>query len=75
MNEKAEGILLAGLADDTRPVWEELSQDMVEMIYVECPSCGYHMGVDYTFMEQAHEGALDIECPACTQRGQVEAVE
>ena len=70
--DMSDSIALKG---DTRPIWKELSEDMVQMIYVECPNCGYHMGVDYTFMDQVHEGDLDIECPVCEMKGLVKGVE
>ena len=44
-------------------VWEELSEDIVQMIFIQCPKCQYHMGVDYTYLDQV--GPIDTTCPAC----------
>lgn len=52
--------------------WKEISVDSAELVVVECPGCGYHMGVDYTYLEQI--GPVDIVCPSCETTGTVEEI-
>ena len=59
--------------DPDKAKWEELHEDMVSMVYVECPSCGYHMGVDYSYLEQV--GPVETLCPACGTECYVEEIE
>ena len=41
---------------------ESLENDTVQLEVIEC-DCGYHMGVDATFLDQVKN--IVIECPSC----------
>ena len=41
---------------------ESVENDTVQLEVIEC-DCGYHMGIDATYLDQV--GDLHIECPAC----------
>jgi len=36
--------------------------DEVQLEVIEC-DCGYHMGIDATFLDQV--GDVELECPSC----------
>ena len=44
----------------------EYENDKVSMIFVECNGCGYHLGVDNTYLDQVD--AVTTECPSCGLR-------
>ncbi len=33
----------------------------VELAVYECPGCGFHLGLDVTYLDQ--QGDLDVPCP------------
>ena len=45
------------------PKWiESIETEKVQLEVMEC-DCGYHMGVDFTFLEQV--GDFEAKCPSC----------
>ena len=46
-------------------------KDKVEMEVIEC-DCGFHMGIDVTFLEQV--GDFKINCPSCNAEINTEVV-
>ncbi len=41
---------------------ETVSTDTVELEVIEC-DCGFHIGIDGTFIDQV--GDLEFKCPSC----------
>ena len=41
---------------------ESMSNDTVELEVIEC-DCGYHMGIDATYLEQVDD--IKFACPNC----------
>jgi len=41
---------------------ESLENDKVQLEVVEC-DCGYHMGIDFTYIDQV--GDFKTKCPSC----------
>jgi hypothetical protein len=41
---------------------ESVENDVVQLEVIEC-DCGYHMGIDATFLDQV--GDFETTCPAC----------
>jgi hypothetical protein len=41
---------------------ESINTDKVQLEVIEC-ECGYHMGLDFTFLDQV--GDFICECPSC----------
>jgi len=39
----------------------------------ECDVCGFHLGVDASYLEQV--GSVDVECPACGADWHIEEFE
>ena len=44
---------------------ENYESDKVSMEIVECVGCGYHLGIDSTFLEQV--GDINTTCPSCAE--------
>ncbi len=51
---------------------ENLSSDTVELEVYEC-SCGFHIGIDSTYLEQVND--VTIECPSCKETLKMEGAE
>lgn len=34
-----------------------------ELVVVQCDGCGFHMGLDATYLDQV--GSIEIDCPSC----------
>ena len=41
--------------------WSEVPDTDAELVVIQCPSCGYHMGVDYSYLSQV--GPIETKCP------------
>jgi hypothetical protein len=47
---------------------KDIENDECMLEVYQC-SCGYHMGVDYTYLEYvAENGVIAIPCPSCGER-------
>jgi hypothetical protein len=55
-------ILIYNFKGDKMKYIETVSTDTVELEVIEC-GCGYHMGIDGTYLDQV--GDLKFECPVC----------
>ncbi len=42
---------------------KEVSPKVCDLITVECLGCGFHLGVDQTFLDQV--GSITVDCPSC----------
>ena len=54
--------------DPEKATWPEVSEDMVEMVFIECPNCSGHVGIDATYLTQV--GSVETTCPYCQQGGE-----
>jgi len=44
-----------------------------ELVVVECEGCGFHLGVDASWLDHTYEKGLEMKCPACNNEIFVEA--
>lgn len=52
---------------------ENIETDKVSLTVVEC-NCGFHLGVDGTWLTTTHEKGLTFVCPACSNEMYIEAI-
>ena len=52
--------------------WKEVELSKCELMVIEC-DCGYHTGVDLTYLEQV--GNIETLCPSCWVLHTVESAE
>jgi len=50
---------------------EDVQTGKCSLEIVECGGCGFHMGIDATYLEQVD--GVDIPCPSCGEMISVEA--
>jgi len=61
--DAAKDDILAPLMEENKPKrLPSIESGQVQLEIVECP-CGYHMGIDATFLEQV--GDFVTKCPSC----------
>lgn len=46
-----------------------------ELSVFECDSCGFHIGIDASWLEQTYEKGLEMKCPCCNNELFIEAAE
>ena len=46
-----------------------------ELTVVECDSCGFHLGIDASWLEQTTQPGLEMKCPECRSDLFIEAAE
>jgi hypothetical protein len=46
-----------------------------ELVVVKCNSCGFHLGVDASWLSQTHEKGLDFKCACCGANLFIETIE
>lgn len=52
--------------DENITIIGEYENNKVSMTFVECNGCGYHLGVDNTYLDQVD--CVRTECPSCGTR-------